>query len=126
MRRDDTLLPVLEEITRKDPRYKIEGYLFLLASLHHTQSGLRKPRHVTGGELLDGIRSYALNQFGPLSRTVIEHWGITETVDFGHIVFNLVEKGILHQTDEDTLEDFRGVYKFEEAFDRGWKEALKK
>jgi uncharacterized repeat protein (TIGR04138 family) len=109
------LLVKIQVICKKDPRYKPEVYLFVLAGLHFTVSRLPKRRHVTGQELLAGIRVYGLDQFGPLTQQVFEHWGVKTTEDFGHIVFNLVEVKLLGKTDEDTLEDFRGVYDFSQA-----------
>ena len=73
-------------------------------------------RHVTGGELLDGIRKYALNEFGPMAKTVFTAWGIRACADFGQLVFNLVNKGILGKTDQDTLQDFTHGYDFDAAF----------
>lgn len=101
--------------------YKFEAYSFVMAALHHTVSKLEKARHVTGKELLEGIRDYALDQYGPLARTVLDYWGITQTEDFGKIVFALVDVGVLRKQPDDKLEDFEDVYSFEEAFDKGYK-----
>ena len=111
------LMQKVQAICRKDSRYKPESYLFVLAALHFTVSQLPQRRHVTGQELLEGIRIYGLDQFGPLARQVFEHWGIQSTEDFGHIVFLLVEVKLLGKTEEDSLSDFKGVYEFPEAFD---------
>jgi uncharacterized repeat protein (TIGR04138 family) len=111
------LVKKIEEICRKDGRYKPESYLFVLAGLHFTVSQLPEPRHVTGKELAEGLRIYGLDQFGPLTRQVFEHWGIHTTEDFGHIVFNLVNAKILLKTEDDKLEDFLDLYDFAEAFD---------
>ncbi len=111
------LLMKIDRICRADHRYKPEAYLFVLAGLHFTVSSLPKPRHVTGQELLEGLRIYGLEQFGPLARQVFEHWGVKTTQDFGHIVFSLVEAKLLGKTEEDSLKDFQGVYEFETAFD---------
>ncbi len=111
------LLKKVDEICRQDHRYKPEAYLFVLAALHFTVSSLPEPRHVTGRELLEGIRLYGIDQFGPLTRQVFEHWGIKATLDFGVIVFSLVEHKLLGKTEEDSLADFSGVYDFTEAFD---------
>ena len=100
--------------------YKFEAYSFVMAALHHTVSKLDKTRHVTGKELLEGIRDYALDQYGPLARTVLGYWGITKTDDFGKIVFALVDVGVLRKQPDDKLEDFADVYSFEEAFDKGY------
>ena len=108
-------LQKIQAICRKDSRYKPEAYLFVLAALHTTTGSLPVPRHVTGQELLEGIRLYGLDQFGPLTRQVFEHWGIRQTEDFGRIVFSLIDAKLLRKTEEDSLADFQGVYNFETA-----------
>ncbi len=111
------LLKKVESICRKDPRYKPEAYLFVLAGLHFTVGQLPEPRHITGQELAEGLRLYGLDQFGPLTAQVFEHWGIRRTEDFGTIVFILVENRLLRKTEEDTLKDFQEIYDFSAAFD---------
>jgi len=86
----------IELIRLKDPRYRREAYQFVRESLDHTQKMISrenhgKLRHVTGQELLGGIRDFALNQFGPMAITVLEEWGIQSCEDFGEIVFNMIE-----------------------------------
>ena len=76
----------------------------------------RTSHHVSGQELLEGIRKYALDQYGPLTLTVFKDWNIKRCQDFGDIVFNLVDYGVLGKTDTDRLEDFHGGYDFKEAF----------
>lgn len=110
------LFRTIGTICAADRRYRPEAYLFTLAALHFTVAALPQPRHVTGRELVTGIRQYALDQFGPMSRAVFEHWGLRATEDFGRIVFALVEHRVLSKTEQDSLEDFRGVYEFDEAF----------
>ncbi len=107
----------VQEICLKDSQYKPEAYLFVLAALHFTVASLAERRHISGQELLEGIRIYGLAQFGPLTRQVFEHWGIHATEDFGRIVFALVEAKLLGKTEEDSLADFREVYDFSSAFD---------
>ncbi|MDZ4742935.1 MAG: hypothetical protein SGI98_05900 [Verrucomicrobiota bacterium] len=112
----------LEIILTEDTRYSEEAYEFVREALDFTLKTHKKDnkdpnRHVTGPELLDGIRSYALDEFGPMSRTVLSFWGILKCDDFGHIVFNMVEKGILGKTDTDKVQDFYGGYDFTDAFD---------
>ena len=109
---DDLLAPILEA----DKRYTAEAYLFVREGLDHTVRRLEKPRHVSGQELLEGIREYALQEFGPVAKRVLSEWGIRECLDFGHIVFNLVNHGLLGKTAEDSIEDFTGGYDFAEAF----------
>ena len=74
------------------------------------------PRHITGQEFCEGVRKYAIDQFGPMAGTVLEHWGIHETLDFGQIVFALVDIGLMRKTEEDSLNDFKNVYDFKKAF----------
>jgi uncharacterized repeat protein (TIGR04138 family) len=88
----------LEIITIKDPRYPREAYFFVREALDHTQRTLIRDkegsiRHVSGQELLAGIRDYAKKQFGPMAMMVLESWGIHSCQDFGELVFNMVETG---------------------------------
>jgi uncharacterized repeat protein (TIGR04138 family) len=114
-------LAVVQRIIAKDPRYAADAYLFVREALDFTVKTLRKPtegpqRHVTGQELMDCMRQYALNEFGPMAFTVLNEWGVTRTEDFGDLVFNLVDAGVLGKTETDTREDFAGGYSFAEAF----------
>lgn len=106
----------VEKICQKDPRYKADAYEFLLEALFFTQKALKKPYHVSGKELLEGIRQLALERFGPMALTVLEHWGIKKTDDFGEIVFNMVNSALLKKTEEDNLSDFKDVYDFKQVF----------
>lgn len=106
----------LDEIIEKDTRYKGEAYRFVMAALDYTIGKLDEPRHVSGKELLEGIREHAFEQFGPMARTVLEHWGITSTEDFGYIVFNMVDKEILGKKESDSIDDFKNGYDFKEVF----------
>ncbi len=112
----------LAQIQAKDPRYHRDAYLFVREALDHTQKAItkdtRRVRHVTGQELLAGIREFALAQFGPMTRTVLEEWGVRRCEDFGEIVFNMVEVGWLAKTERDSRADFQDGYEFEEAFVR--------
>lgn len=112
------------KIIERDSRYDVEVYSFLMAALHHTLSKLKEHRHVSGRELLEGVREYGLRQYGPMTRTVFKHWRIKDTTDFGEIVFNLVEAGLMKRTPEDTKEDFRDVYDFEDVFDRPYRNSI--
>jgi uncharacterized repeat protein (TIGR04138 family) len=111
----------LDLIVSKDSRYSRDAYVFLREALDHTQKTIVKEnrgemRHVSGQELLAGIREYALGQFGPMTKMILEEWGIRSCHDFGEIVFNMVEVGLLAKTDKDTREDFKDGYDFEDAF----------
>jgi uncharacterized repeat protein (TIGR04138 family) len=107
---------LLEPILRHDPRYTAEAYFFIRDALDHTVRQLETPRHISGRELLDGIRKYALDEYGPVAKRVLSEWGIGECIDFGNIVFNLVNEGLLGKTDSDSIDDFANGYDFAEAF----------
>jgi len=111
----------LEAILANDPRFSREVYLFVREALDFTQKLVVKDnrgqvRHVSGQELLDGIRQYALQQFGPMAATVFEEWGVKNCRDFGEIVFNMVEASLLAKTEKDSRTDFQNGYDFTEAF----------
>ena len=105
----------LADLKRKNPKYKEQAYLFVLSALHRRLSAL-PPRHVSGREVANTIREMALERFGPLARTILEHWGIHSTSDMGEIVFALVECGVLIKEPTDMREDFESLFTFEEAF----------
>ena len=111
----------LDSIVTSDPRYQREAYVFLRDALDFTTKQQKKAkgttvRHVSGPELLQGVRQYALKEFGPMVVTVFDNWGIHSTEDVGHMVFNLIGSGIFGKTDEDSIEDFKNIYNFQEAF----------
>ena len=111
----------IRSIVKRDPRYRVEAYCYVFEALDFTLRGLTKHRHVSGQELCVGIRDLAIDRFGPLARTVFEHWGITCTEDFGRIVFNLIDAELMGKTDTDSLEDFKNIFDFESVFDREFK-----
>ena len=118
---DTSFQQTVAEICARDPRFAAESYYFLREGLDFTVKTLQKPaegpeRHVTGQELADGLRQYALQEFGPLALTVLRAWGIQRTEDFGEIVFNLVEAGKLGKTEKDSRADFAKGYDFFEVF----------
>src|SRR5919197_3055034 len=111
----------LESVIANDPLYQRDGYIFLRDALDFTTKQQKKVkgvsvRHVTGPELLDGVRQYALKEFGPMVMTVFESWGIHSCEDIGNMVFNLIGAGIFGKTEEDSIEDFKNVFDFDEAF----------
>lgn len=111
----------VEMILAKDSRYARDAYAFVRESLDFTQKTIGKEnrgqvRHITGQELLDGIRQFALTQFGPMAVTVLEEWGVHNSRDFGEIVFNMVEIELLAKTDKDNRDDFNNGYDFTDAF----------
>jgi uncharacterized repeat protein (TIGR04138 family) len=108
---------VLDRLQERNPRFHARSYIFVLQALHSVIQALDAPRHVTGQELAQGVRELALERFGPMARTVLEHWGIHATEDVGGVVFAMVEQGILIKQEGDHPEDFTDVFDFEEAFE---------
>lgn len=111
----------VEQICSEDPRFEKGAYHFVRQGLDHTIKNLktkpgREGNHVSGQELLSGIREFALEQYGPLTLTVLHSWGVRSCEDFGAIVFNLVEAGVLGKTERDSRQDFADGYDFDEAF----------
>ena len=111
----------VELILTRDVRFSRDAYTFVREALDYTQKLIGKEiqgqiRHVSGQELLDGIRQYSLQHFGPMVVTVFEEWGVNNCHDFGEIVFNMVEIGLLAKTDKDTRDDFQNSYDFTEVF----------
>jgi uncharacterized repeat protein (TIGR04138 family) len=105
----------------RDKRFARDAYAFVREALDFTQKlagkDARGPvRHVSGQELLEGIRKFSLEQFGPMVVTIFEEWGVKNCRDFGEIVFNMVEIGLLAKTDKDTRDDFQNGYDFTDAF----------
>jgi uncharacterized repeat protein (TIGR04138 family) len=111
-------------ICKEDTRFDRKAYDFVRLGLDHTVKEIRKKdssragktRHVTGAELLEGLKVYALEQFGPLTKTVLNSWGIRRCKDFGDIVFNLIEYNAFSKTENDKREDFKDLYDFDEVF----------
>ena len=117
----ETFQEIVDEICKQDGRYHPDAYFFLLEALDSTVKNIRRNepehgQHVSGRELLDGIKRIVIDEFGPLSHTVLNEWGIQTTQDFGEIVFHLVRVGRLGKTEQDSIEDFKQVYEFDEAF----------
>jgi uncharacterized repeat protein (TIGR04138 family) len=114
----------LSKILDKDQRYHREAYVFLRHALDHCHKTLSKitrkkegpENHVSVDQLLDGVRTYALQEYGPMAMMVLNSWGVEKCEDFGNIVFNMVEFRLLSTTENDTIEDFRKGYDFYEAF----------
>jgi len=108
----------IKEIRAKDPRYALRAYDFTRQAVTYaSQVVLAHGAHVSGPELLEAIRLFALDRYGLLAADVLREWGITKTEDFGEIVFHLVDAELLSKTEDDRLEDFRDVYSFQEAFE---------
>ena len=113
----------VQHVAQRDLRYAAEAYFFVRDGLEFTVKSLKKgargsARHVTGQELSEGLCNYALEEYGPMAYFTLKSWGIARTDDFGEIVFNLIEVGMLGKTDEDKKEDFAGRFDLYETLGR--------
>ena len=101
-------------------RFVLEGLRFTTerACSQYLAEGLPIPdlRHVSGQQLCLGLREYALERFGPLAPSVLRHWNVHRTEDFGRIVYLLIEAEQLAKSTEDSIDDFHSVFDFQEAF----------
>jgi uncharacterized repeat protein (TIGR04138 family) len=109
------------EILETEKRFQPGAYFLVREVLDFTVDRLAKKtggesRHVSGKELLEGFRDYLIQEYGPMSATLLADWGITKCRDVGEIVFLFIEHGVFGKQDSDTLEDFGEIYTFEEAF----------
>lgn len=124
----------LVEITRHDPRFAYEAYEFIYQALYHTQQLLGrvppenappepgdKRYHVSGPELVRGVVSLALKEFGGMAPAVFRRWGIRNTGDWGRIVFNLIEHELMSKTDDDSVRDFEDVFDLNQALTEGFR-----
>ncbi len=116
MNSQESFFNIVEAICEKDSRYKPDSYEFVMQALHFTQKKLKRQGHITGKELSEGIKDFALDQYGPMAGTVLVYWGIVKTADFGNIVFNMISKNLLKKTDSDSISDFENVYDFGAVF----------
>ncbi|MCM8536794.1 MAG: hypothetical protein NE334_12730 [Lentisphaeraceae bacterium] len=117
----DELKKAVEEILQRDKRFCEDAYFFMNEAVLFSAEYFSKPefgngRHLSGPELLDGIREFTLSEFGTMSFSVLRRWGVQTTLDIGHIIFNLIDARILSASPEDKLGDFNEVYDFHSAF----------
>ena len=126
---------ILLKLIQSDTRYQLDAYLFVRDGLSYAQDELqmgcgdeesgeeeREPvereRHLTGQQLCDALRHYALEQYGYMAKTVLNNWGLYTTGDFGEVVYNMIREKLMKKSDSDRREDFDNVYDFEEALQR--------
>jgi uncharacterized repeat protein (TIGR04138 family) len=118
----------LQEVVQAVGIYPAEAYIFVqqgltytVQKIHAAQTDPSVSRHVSGRDLSEGLRELALKQWGLMAQTVLARWNITSTMDFGRIVFAMVEHDLLQKTEEDRVEDFRHVYDFSTAFEKNYR-----
>ncbi len=129
---------------KKDPRYPIAAYAFVKESLRYAADVLemgmdvaddtdlgeecvpipQAEQHLTGQQLCEAIRQFSLNQFGFMAKVVMNEWGIYSTADYGNIVYNMIDAGLMKKSEHDRQSDFDAVYDFESEFDHGFEIAL--
>jgi len=118
----------LQDVVDDVALYPLEAFLFVQQGLTHAANKIHgeapddekdrsDSRHISGQQLCEGLREYALSRWGLMARTVLARWGITATYDFGRIVFALIDAGFMQKTDHDNIDDFRNVFDFRTAFD---------
>jgi len=122
------MIPILgfqeavEKIVTHDQRYRLDAYLFVREVMDFSVKRQKKqrkeprPMHVSAAELLEAFRLLALKEFGPMALTLLQYWGIKNSMDVGHIVFNLIEAGVVGKTEDDTLTAFSNGFDFQKAF----------
>jgi len=115
---------IIELICLEDPRYHEDAYEFLLEALRFTQKKFSCSHHVSGKELLEGVKELVMRRFGTMGLSVLRYWGIRTTEDFGNMVFHMVKKRILKKTDEDCMDDFKDVYDFERIFGKVYRQRM--
>ncbi len=139
----------IAKLLKDDRRYKIDAYAFVFEALNfaHNQLGMgseraaeletepeeeeseepsakEAERHLTGQQLCEAIRQYALEQYGYMAKCVLNSWGVKSTGDFGEIVFNLIGIGQMRKTSDDRREDFDNVFDFETGLRESFKIVL--
>ncbi len=111
----------LQSVLQRDTRYHRDAYVFVRDALDFTVK-LRKKnkeepvRHVGAAELLDGLRQFAIKEFGPMVPTVFAYWHVQTCEDFGEMVFNLIRAGVFGKTPADSIDDFKNGFSFHETF----------
>ncbi len=118
----------LEEIAGRDGRFDVKALKFVFDGLGQTIQAIReaeesedRPRHITGGELAEGIARLAVDRWGRLARMVFNHWGVETTRDIGEIVYLMIEHEWMTAQDSDHVEDFDDVYDFEQVFEKQYR-----
>jgi uncharacterized repeat protein (TIGR04138 family) len=112
---------IVESIRLRDNRYQPDAFQFVREALDYRVTRLENRRHISGRELIEGVRHLALERYVPMARSVLNHWGINVGEDVGNIVFHLVDAGVMSKTDQDSMADFTGVIRFDEQFESDYR-----
>ena len=123
----DAPVKSIVEIAAQTP-YPPEAFVFIREGLraaavhtHGPEPEMANPalvgkRHVSGQQLCEGLREVAIRRWGLFTKTVLASWNIRATLDFGQIVYALIDNDMMQKTEGDSLEDFRDAFDFEQAF----------
>lgn len=126
---DLTFYAAIQQAVDRDPRYHPHAYEFVRDALHVAVKKFREGKedqHVTGQEVLEGVRLHALEEYGPMALTILQEWGLNRGEDVGNIVYNLIETSYFGKNEGDSIEDFANGYDFERAFTEPFQPASRK
>jgi uncharacterized repeat protein (TIGR04138 family) len=117
--KDQAFLLTIQKILDKDSRFSPEAYTFINDAVVYTVSKInaekdRKERHISGLELLEGIKDFAVSQFGPMAYEVLSSWGLNDSMSIGYVVFNMVDHQLLGKSDNDSIADFDNSFNLKE------------
>lgn len=120
---EDSIEQTITQVARQRGEFRPEAYFFTVEALNQTVHELTIRRHLSGPELLRGIVRLAYERFGSEASEILEGWGIDVTRDFGVIVYDLIEAGVLSHSDSDSIEDFEDVFDLSEAIsEEAWRQ----
>lgn len=117
----------IEQVAEVTGLYAVEAFYFVQKGLAvtaakiHAQRKNAENRHISGQELAEGLRDIAQQRWGLLARTVLGQWGVYSTLDFGRIVYAMIDAGIMGRSEDDELTDFKNVYDFRAAFENQYR-----
>ncbi len=118
--RDEQFITTVEKIITRDSRFSEEAYEFISNAVIYTTRQVEgeedSKRHISGQELLEGIKDFAISQFGPMAKDVLESWGVCDSLSIGYIVFNMVDHQLLGSTKDDSIDDFKNGFDFQTTF----------
>lgn len=123
---DAKFIKTVNDIIVEDPRFDAEAYNFISNAVVYTSQKVKDEesnmqRHISGQELLEGIKDFAVEEYGPIAPEVLRHWGLTDSKSIGEVVFNMVNKNLLGSTNEDSIDDFIDSYDIDQKFSERFK-----
>jgi uncharacterized repeat protein (TIGR04138 family) len=119
---DPVFNAAVRRICERDKRFVPALYFFVRHGLDYlvkkraeeSQQAAGTPhQHISGRQLLEGLREYALSEYGPAAYALLTRWGIQKSSDFGDIVFSLIAENMLGKSPNDRREDFDNGFDLE-------------